>query len=119
MPLADGASWNCVRSRTALTHSPFGGPGDRREAIRNHQGINLPGVRVSIPSMTEKDIADLEFGLSQNVDLVALSLREGESAGADAAAFGRRLKRGGKRVPIVAKIEKPEARRTTSTASLS
>ena len=41
--------------------------------IKDQQGINLPGVRVSIPSMTEKDCADLEFGLSQNVDMVALS----------------------------------------------
>ncbi len=45
--------------------------------IKDHQGINLPGVRVSIPSMTEKDFADLEFGLSQNVDLVALSFVRG------------------------------------------
>ena len=41
--------------------------------VKNRQGINLPGVRVSIPSMTEKDIADMEFGLQQHVDLIALS----------------------------------------------
>jgi pyruvate kinase len=74
--------------------------------IKNHQGINLPGVRVSIPSMTEKDIADLEFGLSQNVDLVALSFVRGP---ADVVGLRQRLQRLGKKVPIVAKIEKPEA----------
>jgi pyruvate kinase len=74
--------------------------------VKNHQGINLPGVRVSIPSMTEKDILDLEFGLKQNVDLVALSFVRGP---ADITGLRQRLDRLGKRVPIVAKIEKPEA----------
>ena len=74
--------------------------------VKNHQGINLPGVRVSIPSMTEKDIADLEFGLSQNVEMVALSFVRGP---ADVAGLRQRLARMGRNVPIVAKIEKPEA----------
>jgi len=74
--------------------------------IRDKQGINLPGVRVSIPSMTEKDCADLEFGLSQNVDMVALSfVRTGE----DVAGLKRRLKDRGRKIPVIAKIEKPEA----------
>ncbi len=74
--------------------------------VKNHQGINLPGVRVSIPSMTEKDIADLEFGLSQNVEMVALSFVRGP---ADVAGLRQRLVRLNRNVPIVAKIEKPEA----------
>jgi pyruvate kinase len=74
--------------------------------VRNHQGINLPGVSVSLPSMTEKDCADLEFGLTQNVDLVALSFVRGP---ADVTGLRRFLKQRGKRVPIIAKIEKPEA----------
>ena len=74
--------------------------------VKNRQGINLPGVRVSIPSMTEKDIADLEFGLKQHVDLVALSFVRGP---ADVVGLRQRLDRLGKRIPIVAKIEKPEA----------
>jgi pyruvate kinase len=74
--------------------------------IRDKQGINLPGVRVSIPSMTEKDCADLEFGLAQNVDMVALSfVRNGE----DVAGLKRRLKDRGRKIPVIAKIEKPEA----------
>jgi pyruvate kinase len=56
--------------------------------------------------MTEKDIADLEFGLSQNVDLVALSFVRGP---ADVVGLRQRLVRLNKKVPIVAKIEKPEA----------
>jgi pyruvate kinase len=41
--------------------------------VSSHKGINLPGVRLTIPGFTEKDRADLEFGLSQNVDFVAIS----------------------------------------------
>lgn len=74
--------------------------------IRDNQGINLPGVRVSLPSMTEKDCADLEFGVAQNVDMVALSFVR---TGTDVDALRRRLQALGSRIPIVAKIEKPEA----------
>ncbi|MEQ1947660.1 MAG: pyruvate kinase [Bryobacteraceae bacterium] len=74
--------------------------------IKNRQGINLPGVRVSLPSMTEKDCADLEFGLSQGIDLVALSFVRGP---ADVIGLRHFLEQRGKMVPIVAKIEKPEA----------
>src|SRR4051794_22516089 len=42
-------------------------------AVGDHKGINLPGVKVSIPSVTEKDLADLHFGLNSGVDLIALS----------------------------------------------
>ena len=73
----------------------------RSGVIRDKQGINLPGVRVSIPSMTEKDCADLEFGLAQNVDMVALSFcRTGE----DVAGLKRRLKDRGRKIPVIAKI---------------
>ena len=41
--------------------------------LGEHQGINLPGTNVSIPSLTDKDRRDLEFGLKQAVDLVAIS----------------------------------------------
>jgi pyruvate kinase len=73
--------------------------------VRDRQGINLPGVRVSIPSMTEKDCADLEFGLSQNVDLVALSFVR---TAADVAGLRHRMRGHPSHVPIIAKIEKPE-----------
>jgi pyruvate kinase len=73
--------------------------------VKDRQGINLPGVRVSIPAMTEKDCADLEFGLSQDVDLVALSFVR---SAADVRGLRDRMERAGKEIPIVAKIEKPE-----------
>jgi pyruvate kinase len=72
-------------------------------AIGDHKGINLPGVKVSIPSLTEKDLADLHFGLNAGVDFVALSfVRTAEDV------LGLRDRLGGRPVSIVAKIEKPE-----------
>src|SRR5262245_17380207 len=55
---------NGIAVRTQVVH------GGR---VGDHKGINLPGVKVSAPSMTEKDRADLEFGCSAGIDLVALS----------------------------------------------
>jgi pyruvate kinase len=72
-------------------------------AIGDHKGINLPGVQVSIPSLTEKDLADLHFGLGAGVDLLALSFVRSAD---DVRALRERL--GGRPVSIVAKIEKPE-----------
>ncbi len=72
--------------------------------ISDNKGINLPGVHVSLPSLTEKDLADLHFGLNAGVDLVALSFVR---SAADVQQLRDRL---GKRpIGIVAKIEKPEA----------
>ena len=98
--LADGAvelravETNGVSVQTEVIQ---GGP------IGDHKGINLPGVKVSIPSLTEKDLADLHFGLSAGVDLVALSFVR---TAADVQQLRDRL--GGRPVTIVAKIEKPE-----------
>lgn len=72
--------------------------------VSDHKGINLPGVRVSIPSLTAKDLADLDFGLSAGVDLVALSFVRTAS---DVQMLRDRMS--SRPVPIVAKIEKPEA----------
>jgi pyruvate kinase len=72
--------------------------------IGDNKGINLPGVQVSIPSLTEKDLCDLHFGLCAGVDLVALSFVR---SAADVQQLRDRL--GGRPVTIVAKIEKPEA----------
>ena len=71
--------------------------------IGDNKGINLPGVKVSIPSLTEKDLVDLHFGLTAGVDLVALSFVR--TAG-DVQQLRDRM--GGRPVTIVAKIEKPE-----------
>ena len=71
--------------------------------ISDHKGINLPGVQVSIPSLTEKDLADLHFGLTNGVDMIALSfVRTADDV------RGLRDRLGGRPITIVAKIEKPE-----------
>src|SRR4051794_19984404 len=74
--------------------------------LREHQGINLPGVKVSAPAMSEKDIADLAFGLAQGVDYVAISFVR---RAADIHDIKGRIKAAGKNTPVIAKIEKPEA----------
>jgi pyruvate kinase len=78
----------------------------RGGTIRDHSGMNLPGVAVSTPSLTEKDIADLRFALRLGVDLVALSFVRSPS---DAAAVRAVMDEVGIRVPVIAKLERPEA----------
>jgi pyruvate kinase len=72
--------------------------------IGDHKGINLPGVRVSAPSLSQKDLEDLRAGLAAGVDYVALSFVRSAD---DVIALRERM--GELRVPIIAKIEKPEA----------
>ena len=74
--------------------------------LREHQGINLPGVNVSAPALTDKDIADLEFGLANGVDYVAISFVR---RAADLQDVKTRIQAAGKNTPVIAKIEKPEA----------
>lgn len=74
--------------------------------IKSRKGVNLPGVDISIPSLTEKDIEDLEFGLEKNVDYIALSFIR--SAGDIQDAISR-IRSAGSNAGIIAKIEKPEA----------
>lgn len=74
--------------------------------LREKQGINLPGVQVSAPSLTEKDAEDLQFGLSQGVDYVALSFVR---HACDVADIKERIAAAGKDTPVIAKIEKTEA----------
>jgi len=74
--------------------------------LAEQQGINLPGVALSIPALTEKDKVDLKFGLQQGVDAVALSFVRS----ADDIRLAKSLMRKyGKSVPIIAKLEKPQA----------
>ncbi len=73
-------------------------------SLYDRRGINLPGVKISEPSLTAKDKDDLRFGLDNGIDLVALSfVRDAESI------HHLREFMGEQRVPIVAKLEKPEA----------
>ncbi len=74
--------------------------------LKSRKGINLPNTKISAPSLTEKDLEDLEFGLANDVDWIALSfVRSAE----DILDLRERIERAGKPCKIVAKIEKPEA----------
>lgn len=74
--------------------------------LKSRKGVNLPNVRISIPSMTKKDIKDLEFGLTQDVDYVALSFVR---TAKDVRDIISRVRAAGSQAGIIAKIEKPEA----------
>ena len=74
--------------------------------LGEHKGINLPGVALRTEAMSEKDKADLAFGLANGVDAVALSfVRTPE----DVLLCRRLMEQAGRVVPVIAKIEKPEA----------
>ena len=75
-------------------------------AVSNHKGINLPGVAVSVPALSEKDIADLRFALSLSVDFIALSFVRNAADADDVRAI---MKEVGVFLPVIAKIEKPQA----------
>lgn len=81
--------------------------------LGEHQGINLPGVAVSAPSLTSKDREDLAFGVSQGVDYIALSFvrRPEDLVNAREAIAAAQMNVGTSvsPIPIIAKLEKPEA----------
>jgi pyruvate kinase len=74
--------------------------------ISDHKGINLPGVAVNVPALSEKDVEDLEFALRLGCDMVALSFVRSAH---DVLDVHRVMDRVGRRVPIIAKVEKPQA----------
>ncbi len=74
--------------------------------LRQRAGINLPGAELSVPSMTEKDLADLAFGVEQGVDWVALSFVR---SAADVDALKAELARLQADAGVIAKLEKPQA----------
>lgn len=74
--------------------------------LKNRKGINAPGVRLRIPSVTEKDIADIKFGIEQGVDLIAASFVRKAS---DVLDVRRVLEESGAVMDIIAKIEAEEA----------
>jgi pyruvate kinase len=102
--LADGSVELRVESsdgREIQTVVVEGGP------IGEHKGINAPGVPLAASAITPKDIDDLKFGLSIGVDLVALSFVQ--TAADLRQARQLLLDHGGADVPLVAKIERPQA----------
>jgi pyruvate kinase len=74
--------------------------------ISDHKGINLPGVPVSVPAMSEKDIEDLRWGLHLTVDFIALSFVRSAS---DVEDVRKIMREEGVLLPVIAKIEKPQA----------
>lgn len=74
--------------------------------VSNNKGINLPGVAVSVPAMSEKDEDDLRWGLRAGADFIALSFVRSAADIKDVHAIMDEV---GIRVPVIAKIEKPQA----------
>ena len=75
-------------------------------AVSNNKGINLPGVAVSVPALSEKDIDDLRWGLRAGADFIALSFVRSAADIKDVHAI---MDEEGIRIPVIAKIEKPQA----------
>jgi pyruvate kinase len=101
--LADGAVQLVVESiagEDVVTRVLHGGP------LGAHKGINLPGVAVSAPALTEKDRKDLAFGLARGVDYVALSFVRRPEDVAEARAL---IAGAGAPARLIAKLEKPQA----------
>ena len=75
-------------------------------AVSNNKGINLPGVAVSVPALSEKDMDDLRWGLKAGADFIALSFVRSAD---DIVDVHRIMDEVGVRIPVIAKIEKPQA----------
>ncbi|MEW2420214.1 pyruvate kinase [Streptomyces nigra] len=74
--------------------------------VSDHKGLNLPGVAVSVPALSDKDEADLRWALRTGFDIVALSFVR---SGRDIDDVHRIMDEEGRRLPVIAKIEKPQA----------
>ncbi len=75
-------------------------------AVSNNKGINLPGVAVNVPALSEKDEDDLRWGLKLGADLIALSFVRNAD---DIIRVHEIMAEEGRKVPVIAKIEKPQA----------
>ena len=89
-----------VKGNDVITKCIFPG------AVSNNKGINLPGVAVSVPAMSEKDGDDLRWGLRAGADFIALSFVRNAADIKDVHAIMDEV---GIHVPVIAKIEKPQA----------
>ena len=74
--------------------------------LKSNKGVNLPKLRAARPSLTEKDIRDLQFGLAHDVDFIALSFVR---TGLDVTDLVQRIRSVDKSIGVISKIEKPEA----------
>jgi pyruvate kinase len=91
---------SAVRGQDVETRVVVGGQ------VSNHKGINLPGVAVSVPALSEKDKEDLRFALHLTVDFIALSFVRTAKDVEDVRAV---MREEGVYLPVIAKIEKPQA----------
>jgi pyruvate kinase len=89
-----------VTAQEVVTRVVEGGP------VSNNKGLNLPGVAVSVPALSEKDVEDLRWALHLRADLVALSFVRSAT---DVEDVRRIMDEEGVRLPVIAKIEKPQA----------
>ena len=89
-----------VSETDVVTEVVVGGP------VSNNKGINLPGVAVSVPAMSDKDVADLRWALQHGIDMVALSFVRSAK---DVELVHQIMDEEGRRVPVIAKLEKPQA----------
>ncbi len=89
-----------VHGADVVTRVVEGGP------VSDHKGINLPGTSVGVPALTEKDVEDLRWGLHLGADMVALSFVRSAN---DVRDVHRTMDEVGVRVPVIAKLEKPQA----------
>ena len=93
-----------INGQDTITEVVHGG------VLAEHQGINLPGVAISAPALTPKDRDDLAFGVRQGVDYIALSfVRKPEDLEEAKRLVAEQMPRGAQPIPIIAKLEKPEA----------
>jgi pyruvate kinase len=74
--------------------------------VSDHKGLNVPGVRVKVPAPTSKDADDLRWALGLRADMIALSFVQGPE---DAAPVRQIMDQSGTALPLIAKIEKPQA----------
>ncbi|MFI8823137.1 pyruvate kinase [Streptomyces sp. NPDC053431] len=74
--------------------------------VSDNKGLNLPGVAVSVPALSEKDVDDLRWALRTGADVIALSFVR---SGRDVEDVHRIMDEEGRRIPVIAKIEKPQA----------
>ena len=89
-----------VTDTTVTTVVEIGGP------VSNNKGINLPGVAVNVPALSDKDEDDLRWAIRLGADMIALSFVRDAS---DIVRVHEIMKEEGKYLPVIAKIEKPQA----------
>ncbi len=95
-----GLSITAVEGNDVVCEVTEGGP------VSNHKGLSMPGMDISVPALSDKDVEDLEFALRMGVDFIALSFVR---TPADIDLVHQVMDRVGRRVPVIAKLEKPEA----------